>query len=110
MAIQEIIFGDFAKLAIRRGLNAEALAERFANKIERPSEFFHRVCQGSTCVRSHTIAQRHRVLRVRAAILSGNHGHAFVAQLERSWWVASRRRLNDLFGHLKHEGQKCQLF
>lgn len=39
----EITFGDFAKLASRRGLTPEYLAERFTNKIERLSEFFHRV-------------------------------------------------------------------
>ena len=41
----EVNFGDFAKLANRRGLTPEYLAERFTNKIERPSEFFHRVFQ-----------------------------------------------------------------
>ena len=41
----EVNFGDFAKLASRRGLTPEYLAERFTNKIERPSEFFHRVFQ-----------------------------------------------------------------
>ena len=44
--MREITFGDFAKLASKRGLTAECLAERFANKIERASEFFHRLFQG----------------------------------------------------------------
>jgi hypothetical protein len=42
----EITFSDFAKLAQRRGLTPEFLAERFSGKIDRPSEFFHRVFQG----------------------------------------------------------------
>jgi hypothetical protein len=42
----EVTFSDFAKLANKRGLSPEYLAERFANKIERPSEFFHRVFKG----------------------------------------------------------------
>lgn len=41
----EVTFGDFAKLAAKRGLTPEYLGERFTNKIERPSEFFHRVFQ-----------------------------------------------------------------
>ena len=44
--MSEITFGDFAKLATKRGLTPEYLAERFTDKIERPSEFFHRVFQG----------------------------------------------------------------
>jgi hypothetical protein len=44
--MREVTFGDFAKLATRRGLTPEYLAERFTDKIERPSEFFHRVFQG----------------------------------------------------------------
>jgi hypothetical protein len=44
--MREVTFGDFAKLATRRGLTAECLAERFTDKIERPSEFSHRVFQG----------------------------------------------------------------
>jgi hypothetical protein len=44
--MREVTFSDFAKLANRRGLTPEYLAERFANKIERPSEFSHRVFQG----------------------------------------------------------------
>ena len=44
--MREVTFSDFAKLANRHGLTPEYLAERFANKIERPSEFFHRVFQG----------------------------------------------------------------
>jgi hypothetical protein len=44
--MREVTFGDFAKLAHRRGLTPEYLAERFTEKIERPSEFFHRVFQG----------------------------------------------------------------
>jgi hypothetical protein len=43
--MREVTFGDFAKLANKRGLTPEYLAERFTNKIERPSEFFHRVFQ-----------------------------------------------------------------
>jgi len=44
--MREVTFGDFAKLVTRRGLTPEFLAERFTDKIERPSEFFHRVFQG----------------------------------------------------------------
>jgi hypothetical protein len=44
--MREVTFGDFSKLATRRGLTPEYLAERFTDKIERPSEFFHRVFQG----------------------------------------------------------------
>jgi len=44
--MREVTLGDFAKLAAKRGLTPEYLAERFTNKIERPSEFFHRVFQG----------------------------------------------------------------
>jgi hypothetical protein len=44
--MKEITFSDLAKLADKRGLSPEYLAERFINKIERPSEFFHRVFQG----------------------------------------------------------------
>src|SRR5687767_1557752 len=44
--MRDVTFGDFAKLAGRRGLTPEFLAERFGEKIERPSEFFHRVFQG----------------------------------------------------------------
>lgn len=44
--MREITFGDFAKLANKRGLTPEYLAERFTDKIERPSEFFHRLFQG----------------------------------------------------------------
>ena len=42
----EVTFSDFAKLASKRGLSPEYLAERFTNKIERSSEFFHPVFQG----------------------------------------------------------------
>jgi hypothetical protein len=41
----EVTFGAFAKLASKRGSTPDYLAERFTNKIERPSEFFHRVFQ-----------------------------------------------------------------
>jgi hypothetical protein len=44
--LREVTFADFAKLAGKRGLSPEYLAERFTDKIERPSEFFHRVFQG----------------------------------------------------------------
>ena len=44
--MSEVTFSDFAKLARKRGLSPEYLAERFTGKIERPSEFFHRVFQG----------------------------------------------------------------
>jgi hypothetical protein len=44
--MREVTFGDFAKLASKRRLTPEYLAERFTDKIERPSEFFHRVFQG----------------------------------------------------------------
>ena len=44
--MREVTFGDFAKLANKRGLTPEYLAERFTDKIERPSEFFHRLFQG----------------------------------------------------------------
>jgi hypothetical protein len=43
--MKEVTFKDLAKLASKRGLTPEYLAERFTNKIERPSEFFHRVFQ-----------------------------------------------------------------
>ena len=43
---REVTFGEFVKLATKRGLTPEYLAERFSDKIERPSEFFHRVFQG----------------------------------------------------------------
>jgi hypothetical protein len=46
MLMREVTFGDFAKLANRRRLTPEYLAERFTDKIERPSEFFHRLFQG----------------------------------------------------------------
>jgi len=36
----EVTFGDFAKLATKRGLTPEYLAERFINKIERPQSSF----------------------------------------------------------------------
>jgi hypothetical protein len=44
----EITFGDFAKLANKRRLTPEYLAERFKHRIERPSEFFHRIFQGKS--------------------------------------------------------------
>jgi hypothetical protein len=44
--MREVSFGDFSKLAHKRGLTPEYLAERFTDKIERPSDFFHRVFQG----------------------------------------------------------------
>ena len=44
--MREVTFSDFAKLANKRGLSLEYLTERFTDKIERPSEFFHRVFQG----------------------------------------------------------------
>jgi hypothetical protein len=44
--MREVTFSDFAKLASKRGLTPEYLAERFTDKIERPSEFFHRVFHG----------------------------------------------------------------
>jgi hypothetical protein len=44
--MREVTFSDFAKLANRRGLTPEYLAERLTDKIERPSEFFQRVFQG----------------------------------------------------------------
>lgn len=42
----EVTFGDFARLAKRRDWSPEFLAERFQDKIEKPSEFFHRVMEG----------------------------------------------------------------
>jgi hypothetical protein len=44
----EVTFGDFAKLASKRRLTPERLAERFAGKIERPGELFDRVFKDST--------------------------------------------------------------
>jgi hypothetical protein len=44
--MREVTFGDFSKLANKRRLTPEYLTERFTDKIERPSEFFHRVFQG----------------------------------------------------------------
>jgi hypothetical protein len=41
--MSELTFSDFAKLANKRGLTPQCLAERFANKIERSGEFFYRV-------------------------------------------------------------------
>jgi hypothetical protein len=41
--MEQITFADFARLATRRHLTAEALAKRFRGLIENPSEFFHRV-------------------------------------------------------------------
>ncbi len=43
--MEEMTFGDFSKLAARRGHRAESLAERFKGKIENPSGFFNRVMQ-----------------------------------------------------------------
>ena len=37
------LHSDFAKLASKRRLTPECLAQRFAGKIERPGEFFDRV-------------------------------------------------------------------
>lgn len=39
--MRELTFGDFAKLATKRGVTTKYLAERFTDKIKRPSEFFH---------------------------------------------------------------------
>jgi hypothetical protein len=39
----EVTFSDFAKLATKRKLTSECLAQRFAGKIDRPGEFFDRV-------------------------------------------------------------------
>jgi hypothetical protein len=39
----EVTFSDFAKLATKRKLTPECLAQRFAGKIDRPGEFFDRV-------------------------------------------------------------------
>ena len=36
--MSELTFSDFAKLANKRGLTPQCLAERFADKIERPGE------------------------------------------------------------------------
>jgi hypothetical protein len=44
--MSELTFGDFAKLANKRRLTPECLAERFAGKIERPGELFDRVFKG----------------------------------------------------------------
>jgi hypothetical protein len=44
--VSEITLGDFAKLASKRRLTPECLAERFVGKIERPGEFFDRVFKG----------------------------------------------------------------
>jgi hypothetical protein len=44
--MREVTFSDFSKLANKRGLTPEYLAERFTDKIERPSELFHRIFQG----------------------------------------------------------------
>ena len=41
--MREVTFGDFSKLANKHGLTPEYLAERSTDKIERPSEFFHRL-------------------------------------------------------------------
>ena len=41
-----ITFADFAALARRRNLTAQALAERFRGRIQEPSEFFSRVLSG----------------------------------------------------------------
>jgi len=42
----EVTFADFAKLATKRKLTPECLAQRFAGKIDRPGEFFYRVFKG----------------------------------------------------------------
>ena len=44
--MSELTFSDFAKLASKRRLTPECLAERFAGKIERPGELFDRVFKG----------------------------------------------------------------
>jgi hypothetical protein len=64
--MREITFGDFAKLANRRGLTPEHLAERFTDKIERPSEFFHHVLQGQY---AGVVIPDHRVLSFYASEL-----------------------------------------
>src|ERR1700747_2540239 len=44
--MSELTFSDFAKLASKRRLTPECLAQRFAGKIERPGELFDRVFRG----------------------------------------------------------------
>jgi hypothetical protein len=42
----EVTFSDFAKLATKRRLTPECLAQRFAGWIDKPGEFFDRVFKG----------------------------------------------------------------
>ena len=69
--MREVTFGDFAKLANRRGLTPEYLAERFTDKIERPSEFFHRRLPRPVCGGSYTIPEWPNFLCIRIAVPSG---------------------------------------
>ncbi len=44
--MEEVTFGDFAKLATRRGWTVDALAQKFRGRIDDPREYFTRVLGG----------------------------------------------------------------